>query len=228
MASIEKSIGKKNFIENPYQWGETENALTIWTNILQDGNKVEEYFLERDFTYCEKFDGTNVGKDMRGLIYSRCLVLGMHEKEFINTSLKCMHKTYINSFHKYLMEELDGNHGEDILNIIVIGELMCNPQLHEYETRGLAGRWLVFGVILEVKEESKLNIIEKCKDCGFLVRGRDKVDKIKLCLNKKLAEVFDELRFDCNPKIVKTGTIYEIVKENSERLIKGEIEGLIV
>ena len=43
-----------------------------------------------------------------------------------------------------------------------------------------------------------------------------------------MAEVFDELRFDCNPKIVKTGTIYEIVKENSERLTKGEIEGLIV
>ena len=162
------------------------------------------------------------------MIYSRRIVLGTHVKEFINTSLKHVHEADIKTFHKYMMEELGCNHEEDILNIIVIGELMCNPKIHEYEKRGLAGRWLVFGVILEVKEESKLKIIEKFKYCGFMVRERYKVDQIKLCLNKKLAEVFDELRFDFNPKMVKTGTIYEIVKENSERLTKGEIEGLIV
>ena len=86
----------------------------------------------------------------------------------------------------YMIGELGVNHEKDIFNIIVIGELMCNPQIHEYEKRGLAGKWLVFGVILEVKEESKLNIIEKLKHCGFMVRGRDKVDQIKLCLNKKI------------------------------------------
>ena len=46
---------------------------------MKDGIKVEEYFLEREFTYIEKFDGTNIGKDMNGVIYSRRLVLGIHE-----------------------------------------------------------------------------------------------------------------------------------------------------
>ena len=72
------------------------------------------------------------------------------------------------------MEELGGNQGGDILNIIVIGELMCFTELHEYETRGLAGRWLVFGAILEVKEESREMIIEKSRECGFMARRRDK------------------------------------------------------
>ena len=91
MTSISKPIGQKTFIENPYQWGETENALTIWSNILEDGNKVEEYFLQQYFTYSEKFDGTNIGKDIRGLIYSKRVVLGIHVKDFNYTSLKQVH-----------------------------------------------------------------------------------------------------------------------------------------
>ena len=36
------------------------------------------------------------------------------------------------------------------------------------------------------------------------------------------------MRFDCDPKWIKTGTIYEIVSENKERLSRGEIEGFIM
>ena len=36
------------------------------------------------------------------------------------------------------------------------------------------------------------------------------------------------MRFHCDPKSVKTGTIYEIVNENKKRLLRGEIEGFIV
>ena len=49
-----------------------------------------------------------------------------------------------------------------------------------------------------------------------------------LILMKKIAETFHGLRFHCNPKWVKTGTIYEIVIENKERLSRGETEGFIV
>ena len=58
-----------------------------------------------------------------------------------------------------------------------------------------------------------MNIIEKLKHCGFMVRGRDKVGQIKLCLNKKLAEVFDELRFDCNPKMEKQEQFMRLLKK---------------
>ena len=96
-------ISNEGFTKNQYQWGSTENTLTIWTNMLKDENKIEEYFLERGFTYCEKFDGTNIGKDIKGVIYSWCLVLGMyedfdHDMKFINTSLENVHETDIKSF----------------------------------------------------------------------------------------------------------------------------------
>ena len=81
----------------------------------------------------------------------------------------------------------------------------------------------IFKAILEVKEESREEIIEKLRVCYFMVRRRDKTDQMKFIINKKSAETFH-----CNPKWVKTGTIYEIVSENKERLSRGEIEGFIV
>ena len=66
-------------------------------------------------------------------------------------------------------------HEEDILNIIVIVDVF--PEASWYETRGLAGRWLVFWAILEVKEERRKEIIEMFWECGFMVRRRDKMIK---------------------------------------------------
>ena len=73
---------------------------------------------------------------------------------------------------------------------------MCNSQLYEYETRGLAGRWLVFGAIHEVKQESRENTFEKLREHGLVARRRFKDDPIKLILNIKLAETFSNFRFD--------------------------------
>ena len=100
------------------------------------------------------------------MIYSRRLVLGKyedfkHDRKFMNISLKNVHETDIKSFYEFLMFNIDNNHEEDILNIIVMEELKCFPKLYEYEARGLAGRWLVFGAILDLKEESREKIIEK-------------------------------------------------------------------
>ena len=47
-----------------------------------------------------------------------------HDMKFINTSLKNVHETDIKSFYEYLMFNIGDNHKEDILKIIVIGELM--------------------------------------------------------------------------------------------------------
>ena len=226
-----KSANVNRSIPNPYQWGDTENALTIWMGKLVDEKlgyeDLDEYFLKREFTMCEKFDGTNIGRDRKGQIYSRRILIESDRKEFIETSLECVKKTNVNSFHLYLKKELD-IYGEGILNTVVIGELMCNPNLHGYITRGLANRWLLFGAILEVDEEIKEIILEKIRDCGFVAKGKENINQIKLVLNAKLAETFSDLGFDCNPNWLHTGTIYDIVNKNRNRLASGEVEGLMV
>ena len=106
-----ESANLNRSIPNPYQWGNTENALTIWMDKLLDKNlnyeDLDEYFLKREFTMCEKFDGTNIGKDRKGQIYSRRILIENNIKEFIQTSLECVKKTNVNSFHLYLKKELD-------------------------------------------------------------------------------------------------------------------------
>ena len=133
---------------------------------------------------------------MNGIFYSRRLVLGMHEDfkhemKFINTSVKNVHNTDIKSFHEYLMFNSGDNHEGDILNIIVIGEI------HECETKGQAGRLLVFGAILEVKEENREMTNAKLREFAFM--GRFSV--------KNQQRTFKGLRLDCNPKWIKTGII---------------------
>merc|ERR1712159_927298 len=41
--------------------------------------------------------------------------------------------------------------GTELGAVCVWGELMCNPGFYEYNTRGLAAKWLCFGVVAAVE-----------------------------------------------------------------------------
>ena len=61
--------------QNPNQWGQTRNALS-WIIELMKNRKskfkdVRKYMMDEEFTYMEKFDGTNIAKDKNGCIYTR-------------------------------------------------------------------------------------------------------------------------------------------------------------
>ena len=61
-----------------------------------------------------------------------------------------------------------------------------------------------------------------------MAKSKENINQIKLVLNAKLAETFSDLGFDCNPNWLHTGTIYDIVNKNRNRLASGEVEGLVV
>ena len=44
----------------------------------------------------------------------------------------------------YIIGELGINHEKDIFNIMVIGELMCNTNIHEYETKRISREMACF------------------------------------------------------------------------------------
>ena len=88
----------------------------------------------------EKFDGTNIAKDMNGCRYTRRTKLNQYVKEFIGTSLQNVKKIDINSFHDMMSNMVGGG-----VNItIVFGELMCNNNIHDYTERRLNGRWIMW------------------------------------------------------------------------------------
>ena len=153
-----KSSESNGFVTSAFQWGDTENALTFWAQKLFNKKikykDIEEFFLEKEFNVSEKYDGTNVGKDKNGQLYSRRLLIESDKEEFIGTSLKSVKSTDVTCFHDYLVNKLHSC-GNGIKNTIVFGELMCNPDLHGYDNRGLSERWLLFGAIIDVEEEYK-------------------------------------------------------------------------
>ena len=89
------------------------------------------------------------------------------------------------------MFNIGDNHEGDILNITVVGELMSNSHFCENETRGLAGRWLIFVSYSWSQGGNQEEGFKKVIENGFKVRRRDKNDQIKLLLNMKLADPFN-------------------------------------
>ena len=127
-----------------------------------------KYLMEEEFTYMEKFDGTNIAKDINGCIYTRRTKLGMYVDEFIGTSLENVKKIDVKSFH-----DLKRNIVSDgVKNTIVFGELMCNDNIHDYTGRGVVGRWIMFGCILVLEDDKKMDeFIEKLRGSRFVVKN---------------------------------------------------------
>ena len=211
---------------NPYQWGKTRSALSWMLELVKNRktkfDDVRKYLIEEEITYVEKFDGTNIGKDKNGCIYTRRTKLNKHMKEFIGTSLKNVKKIEVNSFHDKMNEIVYGG----VKNTIVFGELMCNNNIHDYGDRGLNARWILFGAVLLLEDDKDVDeYLEKLKDTGFVVK---KMRSLEICiyLNEKLAGIFEKLAYDC--PMVKRSTIFNMMKENKRKIISGEIEGVVI
>ena len=61
-----------------------------------------------EFTYIEKFDGTNISKDKNGSIYTRRTKLNEYVKESIGTSLENVKKIDVKSFHDKMCDSIVG------------------------------------------------------------------------------------------------------------------------
>ena len=83
----------------PHQWGQTRNAVSwiieLVKNIKSKFQDVTKYLMEKEFTYVEKLDGTNIAKEKNGCIYTRQTKLNGHVKGFIGTSLENVKKRFM-------------------------------------------------------------------------------------------------------------------------------------
>ena len=136
---------EKGYNQNPHQWGQTHNALSLIIQLAKNRKSkfqdVTKYLMEEQFTYMEKFDGTNIAKDKNGCIYTRRTKLNEYAKDFIGTSLENVKKIDVRSFHELMCDMVGGG----VKNTIVFGELMCNHNIHNYIERGVNGLWNVWG-----------------------------------------------------------------------------------
>ena len=68
--------------------------------------KLRAFILTALIFVTTKFDGSNIGKDEEGVIYSRRLILPRGEKKFLKTDLKMVKEANIERFKNILLESL--------------------------------------------------------------------------------------------------------------------------
>ena len=91
---------------------------------------------------------------------------------------------------------------------------MCNDNIHDYTGRGVVGRWIMFGYILVLEDDKKMDeFIEKLRGSRFVVK-KLKGTEIWVYLNDKLAGIFEKIGYDFNMGMLKRSTIFDMVKEN--------------
>jgi len=108
---------------------------------------LESTLLERPLCAASvKYDGTCFGKLDGGQLVGRRQVLGDMCAEYQQTSTAAAERCDVGA----LRSALAGMLGAELEAVCVWGELMCNPGYYGYGDRGLASKWLCFGVVAAV------------------------------------------------------------------------------
>jgi len=213
-----------------YRWDHTENALTFWSmfvtkNIGNHRERIYDLFLERPCFATEKYDGTNIAKDDGGQIYSRRLLIGEEQEEFMETNLKKVKEANVLELRNKFLEcaELDTS---NIIKFVSYGEFLCN-KYYDYMTRSVVGDWKVFGAIIEVKQKPEESL-EKMLKAGFAacIKSSNK-HHIQILLNEKFVEVVKSVDIDVPDYKGNNESVSEVIAKNKDDMKKGKIEGLI-
>ena len=146
-----------------------------------------------------KFDGTNIAKDNDGTLYSRRFVMDKEATKFQHTSLEEVNKADIQLVKRLILKDADI---EEILisKTITFGELICN-RYYDYITSDKFGKWLNFGVKLQVVEAGKngKNVLDKLVKNGFAAQSNIQDGFIKIFPNIKLCQIFQKANMDAVP-----------------------------
>ena len=118
-------------------------------------------------------------------------------EKFQHTSLQEVKKADIKLVKRLLLKEADIE--ETLISkTITFGELICN-RYYDYKT--LYGKWLTFGVKLQVAEAGKngKNVLDKLVKNGFAAQSNIQDGFIKIFPNIKLCQIFKEANLDAVP-----------------------------
>jgi len=207
-----------------HQWEHTENFLSALA-YLSYSEKLNVFLQESPCSASIKFDGTNIAKDNDGTLYSRRFVMEKEAKKFQHTSLEEVTKADIQLVKRLILKEA-GIEDTLISKTITFGELICN-RYYDYIT--IYGKWLSFGVKLQVVEAGKngKNVLDKLVKNGFAAQSNIQDGFIKIFPNIKLCQIFKEANVDAVP-CESEKSIEKIIEKYEEDMRKGKMEGLIL
>ena len=208
-------------------WPSTKNFTSStcwWLEKYQSKEERNEIFNRTTAFAVEKLDGTNIGKDEKGELFSRRLVISAESDMFLKTSLKLVKAADIRLVKKKLCEKIFLR--ETLIeNLIVYGELIVNEK-YDYKQRKLRGSWLIFGAMVIVKPQDLEIISNKLKERNFNFAVEE--GNIRIFASS----TFFNLIKECNlvtPKVKGEDlSLFDIVLKNKEEMETGKLEGLVI
>ena len=117
-------------------------------------------------------------------------------ERFQHTSLEEVNKADIKLVKRLILKDADIEETL-ITKTITFGELICN-RYYDYITKSVYGKWLNFGVKLQVAEAGKngKNVLDKLVKNGFAAQSNIQDGFIKIFPNIKLCQIFKEANLD--------------------------------
>lgn len=235
-------------MENPSPWPSIGN-LSVWyaDKIFHHGGTNRKRFSIHQTVYAyEKIDGTNLGIQCDGRLYGRRykleegstsyqrIPLGDHNMPSQQTvqSIKV-------SLIKLLIENDDDEEDISSINVndinvdasqlLLYGELLCNPERYGYRERGLESKWLGFGGVLTLCDNSNRELAAKVSIMlskkGFLTRIYN--NKVVLRLNPTLNKLLNDNGIDC-PALLDQGPLKDVCLRQKGVMIESKLEGLVL
>lgn len=199
-------------------------------------DRINAHLFERPCEASHKFDGTNVGKDQDGNLYGRNKMINMNAQSYQKTSLDALKPIDVAPVKK----EIEGLIGvEDLGNFVLYGELMCNKGMYDYEDKGLAAGWTIFGAMIKPPKDAP-QVVEALEKASFTCslkggaaedEGEDQENpdyKIKLTINGTFKALMDKFGYPTVPYLGAFENLYTLMTQNQEWLIKGMGEGIVI
>ena len=110
---------------------------------------------------------------------------------------------------------------------LVYGELVCHPQYYDYQHRGLAAQWRVFGACLLTSPDLLTDVLGRLRDKQFAAIKLSG-DTIQILPCRQLFQVALAAGLAVVPVLGEDKPLAQIVQENKNVMKKGEIEGIIL
>mmetsp|Transcript_123276 Transcript_123276/g.343237 ORF Transcript_123276/g.343237 Transcript_123276/m.343237 type:complete len:438 (-) Transcript_123276:178-1491(-) len=171
-----------------------------------------------------KYDGTCFGKMDNGTLAGRKLVLGERCREYLHTSTKpaesCDAAALCQSLQEICRVRID--------QLCIWGELMCNPNFYDYAKRGLANKWICFGVVVALAEVDEA-VSRRLADRKFAHSLNPSGRQLRLMLCPALQQLLAEVAH-CDVAEASFGGLShaEVVAQTAETLRSGVNEGVVL
>jgi hypothetical protein len=177
------------------------------------------------FRTYEKLDGTNLGVRCDGAVFGRRLRISGDSYQKVPLAGTIPTGKEVQAVKDAMLGQ-DAKHGTEL---VLCGELMCNPSKFDHNERAMGGKFCCFGAMLKhpktATDNEVITLQQKLKQRGFAPLIGENAGRI--VLNHKMRELLESQGVTCVP-LMDEGPFVELCFRMKESLMNDGMEGVVL